>query len=448
MNKCPADYQYFDDNIIRKEKICVSQIPNQLEYFTVQDEHGAVIYEGNYKINPSLYEYLKTGSGIEWRNFDNKIKKYQGEFKDNLYDGHGTEFDDSGNEIYDGWFKEGKRDGKGKEISLGKMFFDGIFHDGQRNGNGEEYENGSVIYNGMFKDGKRDGKGKLYENGSLVYDGEFKEGKWVGPGKNYISGELVYDGTFNNEQYAKGKQYAFNVINHTRKLVYDGEFKDGKWNGLGIHYVFDTNKNVSRFEGTYIDFKRNGQGKDFYNNILQFEGEFKDGKKNGIGSAYYYNNNRKFVGEYKDGKKNGNGKEYLLNVPENSKNNHYVSDGNYKNDMKNGLMKEFDLDGNSEFYGTYKNDIRDGPCFINIRGKMLKSLYANGQIIIDVLNADKGDEEYKKNNNASEEPKTGKLNKSHRLKKQKASKQRKLKKLSKNKKRHATRISKQIKLKK
>jgi len=48
--------------------------------------------------------------------------------------------------------------------------------------------------------------------------------------------------------------------------------------------------------------KRNGKGKEYYNDKLIYEGEYKNGKRNGKGKEYY-NGNLIFEGEFINGKK-------------------------------------------------------------------------------------------------------------------------------------------------
>ena len=52
-------------------------------------------------------------------------------------------------------------------------------------------------------------------------------------------------------------------------------------------------------------------GKDYNNGKLIYEGEFLDGRRNGKGKEYNYNGELKFEEKYKKNKKwNGKGKEY------------------------------------------------------------------------------------------------------------------------------------------
>ena len=55
---------------------------------------------------------------------------------------------------------------------------------------------------------------------------------------------------------------------------------------------------------------RNGKIYDAFENKLLFEGEFINGKRNGKGKKYNIYGNLIFEGEYLNGKRNGKGKEY------------------------------------------------------------------------------------------------------------------------------------------
>jgi len=71
------------------------------------------------------------------------------------------------------------------------------------------------------------------------------------------------------------------------------------------------------FEGEYLNGKKNGNGKELYDNgILKFEGRYLNGEKwDGKGIEYYYDSEKlKFEGEYKNGKKNGKAKNIIMMV--------------------------------------------------------------------------------------------------------------------------------------
>ena len=86
-------------------------------------------------------------------------------------------------------------------------------------------------------------------------------------------------------------------------------------------------------KGIYKILEKSGKGQEYkipsYN--LIFEGEYKKGKRNGKGKEYYNNNKLKFEGEYIDGKKI-TGKEYdtegnIILILENNKGKEYYSNG-------------------------------------------------------------------------------------------------------------------------
>ena len=74
-------------------------------------------------------------------------------------------------------------------------------------------------------------------------------------------------------------------------------------------------------------------------NILIFEGEYKNGKRNGKGKEYYNDQKLKFEGIYLNGKKkNGYGYDYNDNI--------FIA-------IENGNIKEYFFNGNSKFIGEY-----------------------------------------------------------------------------------------------
>jgi antitoxin component YwqK of YwqJK toxin-antitoxin module len=85
---------------------------------------------------------------------------------------------------------------------------------------------------------------------------------------------------------------------------------------------------------------------------LIFEGEFFDGKKNGKGKEYYENENHliKYQGEYLNGERNGEGKEY------NDKGD-LIFEGEYLNGkIWNGKGQENEIKNVSNFEIKYSGD--------------------------------------------------------------------------------------------
>ena len=113
-------------------------------------------------------------------------------------------------------------------------------------------------------------------------------------------------------------------------MKFEGEYLNGKRNGKGKEY--DLNSGEVLFEGEYYnnrqligkEYDKNGnliceinniegKGKEFYGiGELMFEGEYSNGERNGKGKEYYYGNRLLFEGEYLNGKRNGKGKLYNI----------------------------------------------------------------------------------------------------------------------------------------
>lgn len=99
------------------------------------------------------------------------------------------------------------------------------------------------------------GKGLLKKklNGELVYEGFFKEDKFNGNGTLFLNNGYVYEGSFfNGKKQGKGCLYS-----NDRKFIYEGEWADDE---------------------------KEGYGKEIFPDGTRFEGEFEKGKKNGIGN--------------------------------------------------------------------------------------------------------------------------------------------------------------------
>ena len=104
---------------------------------------------------------------------------------------------------------------------------------------------------------------------------------------------IIYD--------TKEKIREYNCYNN--KLIFEGEYLNGKRNGKGKEY---DNKGNLIFEGEYLNGKRS-IGKYYYPNIKIIK-EMKNGKK--FVNEYNNNNELIFEGEYLNGERNGKGKEY------------------------------------------------------------------------------------------------------------------------------------------
>ena len=157
---------------------------------------GILVFEGLYLLDKKWEGkgYDKDGNVIyELKNGNGFIK----------------EFDYELNLQYEGEYKDGKRNGNGKEYFHGELEFEGEFLNGEKwNGiyRKKETINGKITIEleCQFREGKKNGKGKEYnkEDGTLLFEGEFLNGeKWNGKGKKYDkNGKLI------EYEYINGKR--------------------------------------------------------------------------------------------------------------------------------------------------------------------------------------------------------------------------------------------------
>ena len=116
-----------------------------------------------------------------------------------------------------------------------------------------EFE-GEFLYNKKWN-----GKG-FDKNGNIV--DELINGKGSAKEYYYYNGKLVYEGEYlNGKRNGKGKEY----LEQSGELIYEGEYLNGKWNGKGKEYIYLFNGGELVFEGEYLNGKRwNGKGKEFH----------------------------------------------------------------------------------------------------------------------------------------------------------------------------------------
>ena len=224
-------------------------------------------------------------------------------------------------------------------------------------------DNGNLVYECEFVDGKRNGKGKeYYREGKLKFEGLFVNGlKWEG--KEYdLDGNIIYELKNGN---GKVKEYSGYY------LKFEGEYLNGKRNGIGIELdysktksygnyncgirsrkfiLYDENSNyLYKSEVEYIDGKISGKVKEYEDNLI-FEGEYFNGKKF---SGKGYIKNGDIIYEIINGKMNGKIEKYKYN-------DQLIFSCSYLNGKKHGKMKKYDRYSESFFIYEYKNGIING----------------------------------------------------------------------------------------
>ena len=356
--------------------------------FEGEFRHGKAHGAGNEYNSEGELKYIgyylygkKNGKGREYYNYKfNKIK-FEGEYlNDKRWTGKGY---DKINQKIIFELKDGKGYVKEDEDDL-LILYEGEYLNGERHGKGKEYSLNVLVFEGEYLNGKR-WTGKAYDrvNNELIY--ELKNGKGLIKRMDYdtnyyitqinvecINGEL--NGIFC--QYLmkeENENFSFEMISKKNndlknswklvkdKLIFKGEYKNGKLNGKAKEYyingklkaemefldgekikekLYDNDNNI-RFEGEYL-YGCKLKGKDYIFGILEYEGEYLLNRKwNGKG----YDKNGNVIYELI----NGNGK-----VKEYDDYGYLIFKGEYLNGMRNGKGKEY-KDGKIIFEGEYKD---------------------------------------------------------------------------------------------
>ena len=138
------------------------------------------------------------------------------------------------------------------------------------------------------------------------------------------------------------KKSILNIIIYNKKIQNKLDININNYKSLSKTYIEFISKNIVKqynqksnkliYEGEYKNKKKNGKGKEYYENgKVKFEGEYLNGKrlkgtgyynegsvnlvieKNGKAKEFYKKGEKLFIGKYSNGERNGSGKEYFKN---------------------------------------------------------------------------------------------------------------------------------------
>jgi len=135
------------------------------------------------------------------------------------------------------------------------------------------YRNGR-LYEGHWKDNKRDGKGyEQFANGNS-YEGMYKEGKPDGQGTyKWVKREEQFSGL-----WYQGMKYGYGIWQRSNGDMYCGQWANSLMHGYGIF----EHKEGNRYEGEFVDGLKEGQGSEiFADGESYYVGEFKSGRFHG-----------------------------------------------------------------------------------------------------------------------------------------------------------------------
>ena len=221
-----------------------------------------------------VHEYFQLyGQRNNKYNWNDKGLTYQGNLVDGVPNGFGILYDNQTNkDLYNGYWKDGKRHGKGTEF----------------------VPTSKITYTGDFVNDRWHGKGKMRHSDSkaLMYDGDFQYDVYHGQGVQYGM-NYKYVGNFENNK-SFGKCRVYNII--TGVMVYEGEVDSGYYHGYGIKYSLAHSRS---YQGKFRNGVLCGQAtiKDLDTGSVIYTGEVDYCKLHGRGT-YYLKNGYTLVGNF------------------------------------------------------------------------------------------------------------------------------------------------------
>ena len=226
------------------------------------------------------------------------------------------------------------------------------------------------IFIGIKKNNLKQGLGlDIFKSFNSYFFGQFINGKRCGFGKYSITNQnnnYIYTGEINGP-YANG--YGI-FINNEILMKYEGQWKNSLKHGIGIETY---KKNF--YQGEFVNGKRNGIGEYFWEKDVFYSGEWKDNLMNGEG-IYYFSKDAYYEGSFNNNKMEGFG---ILNV-KNSK----IYVGFYKNDFKDGFgIKIWDNDKKA-YVGFWKNNKQEGFGKFFRKDKIKYAIYKDGIIVNEI----------------------------------------------------------------
>ncbi|TYA74195.1 MORN repeat-containing protein [Seonamhaeicola marinus] len=218
-----------------------------------------------------------------------------------------------------------KESKKRLDESMAKVLKGELIKGNNTNGYGEVKLIHNQIYEGFFKDGKPQGAGLLYNTSKQVYT--LRDFNGLYNDKNY---RFLYQRDNNGEMlidaYRKEGYYFNSKENIIYRLVVDSNMKITKktqmtstgkstgcilgncYNGLGVYIYNDK----SSYTGFFSNNKRHSCGKLSFSNGDLYLGEFQNGKKTGTGE-YDWKDGKYYRGEWKNDLYHGEGVMFFSN---------------------------------------------------------------------------------------------------------------------------------------
>ena len=221
---------------------------------------------------------------------DRNQPRYEGEIADGIPSGNGSLYLPNG--FYEGEFKLGKFNGKGKRLYFEKGKLVGEFFNNKAHGQGTYTYLDGDKYVGGYRYGKKSGQGTYTFSNGRRYEGEWKNNKKHGQGTFTWPNGNIYVG-----QWKNGNFHGHGTLTKKNGYNYVGDWKFHKEDGYGEK----TWPDGDTYKGEFKKGETNGEGTYKWIDGKIYRGSFLKGDKHGKGT-YTFTDGRRWVGEFRNEK--------------------------------------------------------------------------------------------------------------------------------------------------
>lgn len=236
--------------------------------------------------------YITTNNVSDNEHQNIKRPVYKGHWSvDRKKNGYGIMVNADGSK-YEGLFRKGMLEGKGRYITVNGDFFEGNYVNGASHGFGVFVHPDGSVYKGMWMNDLPWGDGEEWLADGSYYKGDFFQGKKFGIGEfKWKDGSIYLGGVKNDLLNGEG------IYTWTDGRRYKGFWQENTMNGKGILEYPDG----SKYDGQFVNNKRQGYGVYYYSDNKYYEGYWENGKQHGKGKIV--KNGISEDGEWDQGKK-------------------------------------------------------------------------------------------------------------------------------------------------
>jgi hypothetical protein len=252
------------------------------------NEESPAVEEVVVKLEKATIYFDRTTKKWSLEKKDRKQPRYVGEIADGIPSGKGALYLPNG--FYEGEFKNGKFNGKGKRLYFEKGKLVGEFKNNKAHGQGTYTYLDGRKYVGEYKKGKKHGRGTFTWPNGNIYVGQWKNRNFHGHGKLTKKNGYKYVGDWKFH-----KEDGYGEKTWPDGDTYEGEFKNGETNGEGTYTWIDGNF----YKGSFREGDKHGQGTYTFINGRKWVGEF---KKEKIWNAKLYDKDGNVIKEFVKGK--------------------------------------------------------------------------------------------------------------------------------------------------